>query len=63
MSDEVKMVLIIVGGLALTLCTALLSGTWYYVATTKAAMESGYSQSTLPGIYGVYWVKDGEVLK
>lgn len=30
--------------------------------TQRAAMEQGYTQQTVPGNVGVYWVKNGKTL-
>jgi len=50
---------------ALVLIVALLCGSigMHSAAVHRQAMESGYHQSTLPGVTGVWWVKDGEVLE
>jgi len=44
--------------------TSLIGGiAGYFTITAKVAIEQGYSQQTLPGINGVYWIKNGEIKK
>lgn len=50
---------------ALVLIVALLCGSigMHSASIHQQAMENGYHQSTLPGVTGVWWVKDGEILE
>ena len=59
MSDEVKHSIIwalVVIVLAISIPWSI---SWHYTTTTRAAIEAGYIQSTLPGERGVHWV-DGK---
>ena len=55
--DDVKIALIIVGGIVSAIMAIAFSVSWYYTVTTKAAIKAGYEQATLPGEIGVHWVK------
>jgi hypothetical protein len=63
MSDEAKC--FTVAAICVTACliAMVVSVQVYYLSVAREAMKGGYSQQTLPGTQGVYWVKDGEVLK
>ena len=56
MSDEVKQSLIWALVVIVMSLSIPWSISWYFTTTTRAAMDAGYSQSTLPGKAGVYWV-------
>lgn len=60
MDSDVKIALIIVGGIVSAIMAIAFSVSWYYTVTTKAAIEAGYEQTTLPGESGVHWVKPKE---
>jgi len=61
MSETKAVALVIVAFLAFALAMcAILS--IEAVLKAKYAMENGYSQQTLPGTHGTYWVKDGRVM-
>ena len=58
MSDDLKITAWVTGMVAAVLCTLIVSHNLYYSSVAKSAMENGFSQKTLPGQAGVYWVKD-----
>jgi len=59
MSDEVKHSIIWALVVIVSAISIPWSISWYYTTTTRAAIEAGYIQSTLPGMHGVYW-SDGK---
>ena len=66
MSDDNRFFLMTIATIcmAIVLVVAIIiGGLTYYNVTIKAkAMEEGYSQTTVPGVGGVYWVKDNKTL-
>ena len=58
MSDEVKHSMI--WGLVVIAAVISIpwSISWHYTTTTRAAIEAGYSQTTLPGKVGAHWVAE-----
>ncbi len=63
MSDETRVwkTLIITIGITIVLVAAML--TYKSHLKEKYALENDYSQETLMGVVGVYWVKDDKVLE
>lgn len=57
MSDGTKESLGWALALVLTVSSVTWSFSWYYTTTTRAALEGGYSQESLPGVTGTHWVK------
>lgn len=57
MDSDTKQLFIIVTGIVFTISVLTLSIAWYHVATTKAAMENGYTTEVLPGSSFPQWVK------
>ncbi len=57
MDDDTKMFGLIVVCFAATVCSVVWATSMYYTSTTKAAMDAGYVQTSLPGCTGAYWVK------
>ena len=60
MSNEVKLSLIWGTVIIVVILSISVPIAWYYQTTTKAAFENGYSEQTLPGKVGAYWVKTKE---
>lgn len=60
MNSDVKVALIIVGGIVAVAMSISFSFSWYMIATHNAAIQAGYEQTTLPGESGVHWVKPKE---
>jgi hypothetical protein len=67
MDSDDKVAVCFIVAIAFCVCV-LIAGVSYFNVNnlavqneqTKAAMQNGYSQKTLPGVTGAYWVKDSE---
>jgi len=57
MDSGTKQLLIVMVALFLVVSTIVWSLVYYNVATTKAAMENGYTMEVIPGSSSPQWVK------
>lgn len=57
MDNDTKIFSLIIVCVAATVCSVVWATSLYYTSTTKAAMNAGYVQASLPGCTGAYWVK------
>jgi len=57
MMDEMKMIVWIVAIIFITIGGTITAYNLIEAYTAKVALDAGYSQQTLPGETGVFWVK------
>ena len=63
MNSDGKVWCALFAAVSTVLCVCFGVGALHVLSVKRAAIEAGYSQQTLQGVHGVYWVKDGKKLE
>ncbi len=61
MNESAKLSLIWAVAIVCAIASIAFALSHYHTTVTVEAMKCGYSQQSLPGTHGVYWVKDDKL--